>query len=278
MTKNRAAKLTARTIAADQDVRRPKAAYLDDRRKLRLPDGTVHNFAYGALHPRTRNEETQRLWVAHVMREAASKGWRLIQHGGHTADEAAVAIDALRAAGPALILIHLTHWVELERDAFYAMSTAHETLNILISWLPRGCTVDPAPWESMRPTVDSPRSTALPSTSTVELLKARIAFARRYADMNEMGAHPAEALEALAADMQGFGTESAAAIAVACKDSAEGVRKGVGGEDLWGPQRSLLGAHMVRMLILGADSGDLGRGLRRAAETLEADLRIGVAA
>jgi hypothetical protein len=99
VTKNRAAKLAARTIAADQDVRRPEAAYMDDRRKLRLPDGAVHNFADSTLRPTMHNEDAQRLWVAHIMREAASRV-------GHSSSTAATPRRGLRgdrhqAAGPA---------------------------------------------------------------------------------------------------------------------------------------------------------------------------------
>jgi hypothetical protein len=264
MTKNRAAKLAARTIAADQD--------------LRLPDGTVHNFADGALRPPTKNEDTHRLWVAHVMREAASKGWALLRHGGHEADEAAAAIEALHAAGPALILIDKTYWVELELSSFWGMAeSAHPTLNLLISRLPRGCTVAPSPWESRHAPLDTGRrpAAAVPSAPESDLLKLRIVFARRYADMVDLGAHPAEALETVAGGMEEFDTGVSEAMASACRGAATSVRRGLMAEDVWGPHRPVLGAHLVQVIMVGHESGSAALGLRLAADTLEAELRLG---
>jgi hypothetical protein len=219
------------------------------------------------------------------MREATNKGWRLFRHGGHAADEASAAIAALRSVGPALILIHPTFWVELEGETYEDMArSGHESLNILVSWLPRGCTVDPAPWESVYSPLDARRrvprrdsaATVVPSHN-VELLKVRIAFARRYADLEAMGSHPAETLGALAEDMGSFETGSGALMAAACMEAAKGVRRGAPAEDLWGPHRHILGAHLVRMLIVGTEAGSVASGLRMAAETLESELRIALA-
>lgn len=253
---------------------------MDDRRKLRLPDGTVHNFADGALLPPTRNDETQRLWVAHVMREATSKGWRLFRHGGHTEDEASAAADALSAAGPALILIDPTYWVELEGEAFDVMVRSNpQTLNILISWLPRGCAVDPAPWESVHTPLEIPRrATALPSSMReVELLKLRLAFARRYGDLESMGLRPIDVVAALAEDVASHRSDMADDMADACRAAAKGMGRGASGEDLWGPHRAILGTHLVRMLILGHQAASIAKAMRMASETLESELRIALA-
>jgi len=280
MTKNRAAKLTARNIAAEQDVRLPEAAYMDDRRKLRLPDGTIHDFSQAAASPRTKNEDLQRIWVAHLIREATSKGWRIFQHRGHTASEALAALNALQAAGPALILIDQDEWVQGEANSYWVMvHHAHDKLNILLSWLPKGCTADPAPWESAGPVEQKPR-TLLPVPSAmreIELLKMRLAFARRYGDLESMGDKPHESLLALADDMASYQTGTAEMLAEACKAAAKGMSQGIAGEDLWGPHRTVLGSHLVRMLISGHRSASTVTALRMAADTLESELRVALA-
>lgn len=280
MTKNRAAKLSARTIAAEQDVRLPEAAYMDDRRKLRLPDDTIHDFSRAAASPRTKNEDLQRIWVAHVIREASSKGWRIFQHRGHTASEATAAIEALHAAGPALILVDHHTWVENETDTYWDMvHNAHDKLNILLSWLPEGCTADPAPWESAGPVMEAPRTPApVPAMqSRSELLKVRLAFARRYGDLAALGLDAVDTIAALAEDMASYPSDLAVTMADACRRAEKAARMGQAGEGLWGPHKALLGAHLSRMLIMGQQTGSTVSALRMAADTLESELRVALA-
>lgn len=75
MTKNRARIRAAKAIAASSNVRHPDASYLADHRKLRLPDGTVHDFAQGPLRVSGNDIGTARAQAGFIRSRAEEKRW-----------------------------------------------------------------------------------------------------------------------------------------------------------------------------------------------------------
>lgn len=77
MTKNRARIRATKALAASSDLRHPDASYLADNRKLRLPDGTVHDFSTGPLRYLATRDSSITVLLNKVAEEAESKGWSI---------------------------------------------------------------------------------------------------------------------------------------------------------------------------------------------------------
>jgi hypothetical protein len=112
--------------------------------------------------------------------------------------------------------------------------------------------------------------------NALALAKARIAFALRCADMLATGTNEASAMAAVAKDLDRFGTPEATAIAAAARATFTPLKSGSTLAHELQASEELFGAHLVEVMGSAAHSARLVVGLRDAAATLEADLRIGL--
>lgn len=110
-----------------------------------------------------------------------------------------------------------------------------------------------------------------------ETAMLRVAFARRYADMLASGMSSQEAIGFVAEDMESFTVNGVPEMVLALRHAHKSSLARRSSEDIWGPHQGVLGRHLVRMLVAGGNSGETAQMLRQAAETLEADVRVGLA-
>ncbi|HEX9088666.1 MAG TPA: ATPase, T2SS/T4P/T4SS family [Arthrobacter sp.] len=134
MTKNRARIRATKALSASSDIRHPDASYLADRRKLRLPDGTIHDFATGPLRYLGLPGNGQGHALSETVREASSKGW--IAAGVVPGPRLRSAMDDSR---PGLINLHVAHEMGTAPDPLVEEIEAglHRNLNIIIHREPK---------------------------------------------------------------------------------------------------------------------------------------------
>jgi hypothetical protein len=113
--------------------------------------------------------------------------------------------------------------------------------------------------------------TGYTDASLVRLLNARIAFARRVAD-NVKLVPLSRALHLVAAEFKQSGTEEDAAMATAAEGIIKRIKEG-SGPDVWHEWKSVLGAHLVNLVAIGAQDHEISQALHDAADTYESDLR-----
>jgi hypothetical protein len=109
MTKNRARIRATKELAASSDIRHPDASYLADHRKLRLPDGTVHDFSKGPLRYLGIPGSGAGAAALQVTREAATKGWATMHYTESLAESGFAPHDVAGAMGPSLIIVNTSH-------------------------------------------------------------------------------------------------------------------------------------------------------------------------
>lgn len=252
---------------------------LSSGRKLRLPDGTIHDFATGPLRYYGGKASGMSGAAFAVMKEAEEKGWR---------HERLLGKDFL---APERLLAYLrsdTFLVVLEHhapggpdpvtEAFEAaLATGdYPDLNVLVT--ADDLEENPARGKNIRcARIKVPMWRQVADFDKVELAKARIAFALRYADMNATGADDGTALGAVAHDLDRFPTPEAAAIATAARSAVEPIRNGYTvAAHFKANHKDVLGTHLVEVIDSAWHAGRLAAGLRDAAATIEADLRIGL--
>lgn len=134
MTKNRARIRAAKALAASSDIRYPDAAYLADNRKLRLPDGSIHDFAERPLRYLGLPGNGQGQTASETVREARSKGWIVagVVPGRYLR-------SAMADSRPGLINLHVSHEMGTAPDPLVEEIEAglHRNLNIIIHREPK---------------------------------------------------------------------------------------------------------------------------------------------
>lgn len=145
MTKNRARIRAAKALAASSDVRHPDASYLADHRKLRLPDGTIHDFTQGPLRYLGIPGSGVAAAALQMQKEATAKGWATRFFDASDAATGADPHDALWHKGPAVFIVDANHETGSGRDKTVADLDAgsYPELNIVI-------VRDPIPGEHRR--------------------------------------------------------------------------------------------------------------------------------
>lgn len=275
MTQNRAHKLAARAAATTADVRRPAVIYATDHRSLFVERG-VYNFAEGPLHIASGLHNFVAEETLDVVREAESKGWRVITT--ESLPQAGLGLDDLNG-GPTLLVLNVPSpeaYGSLDPLTKELIEGKHSSVNVLAAFhfeeevltvaaKRRGKTIRTTPLLE----VATPR----------EWLMLRIAFARRYADLLHAGIDGSAALTDVANDVERLGTsiQASSLMAQALRQAGSVMKTGGSAREVWAPQQEILGDHLVRMLLAACSSGETVRVLRQVAETLEADMRIGLA-
>jgi len=273
MTRNRATKQAARTIATDQDIRMPDAAYLADHRKIRLDDGTIHDFSTGPVRLIGGTYGGAKEKTQTILNEATRKGWRIINYPG---GGSARTLEDLQGQ-PTLVLVDLlnpSRHNPMDPLMVSLVEGSHEDINLLVTLhfsLAKSLSEDGR--DRGRNIRVNP--SAVPSQR--DLATLQIAFARRLADMLTSGLSPQDALEFVTDDLVSFTINGVPEMVLALRRAHKDLIAGRSSEDVWGPHRAILGRHLVRMLVAGEHSGETAQTLRQAAETLEADVRIGLA-
>jgi hypothetical protein len=126
MTKNRARIRAAKTLAASSDIRHPDASYLADHRKLRLPDGTIHDFAQGPLRLSENDIGTARAQAGFIRGRAEEKRWVI----AHVSTDNLSLLDLIPER-PCLAFI-VGAGTPASTQAAELVSGAHLDLNIVI--------------------------------------------------------------------------------------------------------------------------------------------------
>lgn len=273
MTQNRAHKLAARAAAATADVRRPEVIYQTDHRALFVGRG-VYNFADGPL----RIAGGHRWFVAQetqdVVREAESKGWRVITT--ESLPKAGLSMKDLN--GPTLLVLNVNSaeaYGSLDPLTIELIKGEHSSVNVLVVFhFEAEVLTGPAKRRGMTIRMVPPIEVAEPR----EWVMLRIAVARRYADMLRAGGDECDSLTAVAHDVEWLGPsiEASSLMAQALRQAAAAVKRGEDAQAVWTPHQEFLGSHLFQMLIAGKQSGETAQALIQAAETLEADMRIGL--
>jgi hypothetical protein len=275
MTQNRAHKLAARAAAASADVRRPEAIYGTDHRALFVERG-VYNFAAGPLRYAGGYREVVAEEAQDVIREAESKGWRVIT--AESLPKAGIDLDDLKA-GPMLLVLNVD-----SKEAFDSLDPLtkdlidgkHPDVNVLVAFHFDGEVLTGAAKRRGK-TIRIIPPFEVPTAR--EWAMIRIAFARRYADMLESGADQVEALISVARAVERLGAaiHAGSLMAQALRQAAADMQISGSAETVWAPHQEVLGGHLFPMLLRAPSAGSTSRLLRQAAETLEADMRIGLA-
>lgn len=152
MTPNRALKRAARAIAAASDIRLPEAEYLADHRKLRLPDGAIHDFSTGPLRLLGIKGSGIGQTTSDISDEAIAKGWVNVRFSSK--DRAGALGDLSRIKNPALIFVDANRDTGTARHEIVDALDAgeHPDLNVVIIR-------EPAPGETpARPAHESGRN------------------------------------------------------------------------------------------------------------------------
>ena len=278
MTKNRARIRATKELAQTEDLRHPDASYLADHRKLRLPDGTIHDFATGPLRFLGLPGNGQGDAVGSAVREARSKGWRIDSNAPGPWLQ-----TVLGDPRPGLLVLHAQQpEIGTQPNPTVAEIEAgqHRHRNIIIVREPRPGEhlQDPVTGRNVYFRSEKPEHRAQAAPSAVEKTKARIAFALRFADLLDAGADTASALKSVALVLEEFEAPAFGAIADAAGSAAELLRTGYSLPEAM--RQTSLGAaagdHVVVVVTAAGPGGKLIPALRAAAATLEADLRIGL--
>lgn len=278
MTPNRARKTDTAKLLAEENIPHREAAYRSSHRKLRLADGTIHDFATGPVRYLGLANSGQGHAAVEAVKEARSKGWIVTR-----AISSPILRSAMAETRPALIILHSMKEMGVAPDPLTEEIEAglHRNLNILIVREPKHGEhlKDPVAGRSVHfraeaPELDDPAPA--PHFNNLVLTRARIAFALRYADMLATGTDEASALGSVAKDMDRIGTLEAAAIAAAARATIPPLRTGSTLAHELHASEELFGAHLVEVVGSAAYSARLVSGLRDVAATLEADMRIGI--
>lgn len=118
-------------------------------------------------------------------------------------------------------------------------------------------------------------STTEQETLPVDLQKVRIVFARRYADMVSAGLDPMRALDLMREGLHSF--PAAERIIEVIPSVRTQLAMGYSAAEAWRPHVELLGIHLYQMLTLSESVGWSPTPFRDAANTIEAELRLGIA-
>jgi hypothetical protein len=278
MTKNRVRVRATKELAQTEDIRHPDASYLADHRKLRLPDGTIHDFATGPLRYLGLYRNGRGSAVNTAVNEAKSKGWNIIWLD-EVAPEPAPSLSVMPKA-PALIIALSDHPVgHAPKELFDDLENGrYEGLNVIIVRDPKPGEqlTEPSSGRNIYFQSPKPASSPIPSFDNVTLAKTRIAFALRYANLYETGTDDATAMGAIAQDLGRLGTPEAAAIAAVARSAITPLGSGSNlAHELKGHDE-LFGTHLLQVISSASLSAKMVVSLRGAASTLEADLRIGL--
>jgi hypothetical protein len=109
MTKNRARIRATKALAASSDIRHPEASYLADHRKLRLPDGTIHDFSEGPLRYLGIPGSGVPAAALATQKEATAKGWATHFYDATEATTGFDPHDFLWHKGPAVFIVDANH-------------------------------------------------------------------------------------------------------------------------------------------------------------------------
>lgn len=145
MTKNRARIRATKAPAASSDIRHPDASYLADHRKLRLPDGTIHDFSEGPLRCLGIPGSGAVVAALDVQREAAAKRWATRHYTEALAASGIAPHDLAGEMGPSLLVVSANHetGAVVQKAVADLDAGAYPDLNVLI-------VRDPAPGEHLR--------------------------------------------------------------------------------------------------------------------------------
>lgn len=110
----------------------------------------------------------------------------------------------------------------------------------------------------------------------LDLQKFRIVFARRYADFLAAGVGSLTAFDMLIEGFESMPGQAAARIVDLLPTAKREIANGARGYEAWRAHRDLLGTHLVQMLALSAEAGGSPARLRDAADTIEAEMRLGI--
>jgi hypothetical protein len=278
MTPNRARKTDTVKLLAEENIPHREAAYLSSHRKLRLADGTIHDFATGPVRYLGLPNSGQGHATMEALKEARSKGWIVTR-----AISGPILRSAMADTRPGLIILQTMKEVGTTPDPLTEEIEAglHRNLNILILREPKPGEhlKDPVAGRNIHLRADEPElddPAPAPHFNNLALTRARIAFALRFADMLATGTDEASALGSVAKDMDRIGTLEAAAVAAAARATIPELRSGSTLAHELHASEDLFGAHLVEVVDSAAYIARLISGLRNAAATLEADLRIGL--
>lgn len=109
-----------------------------------------------------------------------------------------------------------------------------------------------------------------------ELQKVRIVFARRYADFLAAGLDSMNALDLISEGLRSIPGRSAEQLIEAIPSVKKEISTGSTAASAWRPHQELLGAHLLQMLALSELAGGGPTPLRDAANTIEAEMRLGI--
>lgn len=248
--------------------------YPTDDRKLSIGDGIIHDFSTGPVRVIGAPYGGAQKKARSIMAEATRKGWHVLSYPNAVS---AAGLENLRGQ-PVLLLVDAhsegrykpsdlvqASLLEGERTDINVLAVVQFSANETLSaeGKARGSNIRIAP--------KSPPPTQRDRTTM------QIVFARRYADLLSGGVDRVEALGFVTEDAVGFITPGSVELVMALRQAHQDMASGKSGEEVWGPHRGVLGNHLVRMLVTATSTDAMTSLLRTAAETLEADVRIGVA-
>lgn len=280
MTKNRARVRATKELAQTAGLRHPDASYLADHRKLKLPDGTIHDFTTGPLRFYGGKGSGMTRAAYNVLKEADRKGWKRTNLLGKYFLDPERVLAHLRSDTFLVFLEeHASGGPDPVTEAFIesVANGDYPDLNVLVT--AEALEEEPARGKNVRCVRAEAQEQQQPKLDDVVLVKTRIAFALRYADMNANGEDDITALRAVAHDLDRFGTPEAAAVAAAARSALDPVRNGFTvAQHFKAEHEELFGTHLVGVIGSAWNAGRLAAGLRDAAATIEADLRLGLTA
>ena len=127
--------------------------------------------------------------------------------------------------------------------------------------------------DRVTPSVPSP----VHELDTNDLQKVRFVFARRYADFLAAGLDPLRALDMMTESLRSVPGQPAEKLIEAIPSVKRELAMGFTAAGAWRPHQELLGTHLYQMLTLSESVGWSPTPLRDAANTIEAELRLGIA-
>jgi hypothetical protein len=131
MTKNRARIRAAKALAQTAGIRHPAASYLADNRKLRLPDGSIHDFSKGPLLFHGHAATSALTQMGAIRNQADAKGWLFVRIDGADPTPKPGILDLIREK-PSLVVVTTETPAPVSPMAAELAAGAHPYLNVIV--------------------------------------------------------------------------------------------------------------------------------------------------